>query len=62
METTIDKFLTEIDFFLAETGMDALTFGVLALKDPTFISAIRRGRSPTARTMDKVRAFIADYK
>ena len=59
MDTIAQTFLTEIERHLVQKNMDASTFGKLALGDPNFIFDLRKGRSPSTRTIDKVRAFMA---
>ena len=62
MDTIAQTFLTEIERHLVQKNMDASTFGKLALGDPNFIFDLRKGRSPSTRTIDKVRAFMAAAK
>jgi len=62
MDTIAQTFLTEIERHLVQKNMDASTFGKLALGDPNFIFDLRKGRSPSTRTMEKVRAFMAAAK
>jgi len=54
-----DQFRGEIEDYLKVSGIDATTFGKRAMKDPRFVFDLRKGRSPSARTMDRVRAFMA---
>jgi len=51
-------FLAEIEAFLKTSGSDATAFGKLALGDPSFVFDLRKGRSPSTRTMEKVRAAM----
>lgn len=63
MKTLLEEFTGEVEAFLRKgKGMDATTFGKLSLRDPKFVFDIRKGRSPTARIIDKVRTFIKTYK
>ena len=55
-----DQFTHEVEAFLARTGMGHTSFGAACLGDPRFIADLRGGRSPSARTIDKVRAFMAE--
>ena len=40
-------------------GLDPTAFGKQALGDPNFVFDLRKGRSPSTRTIDKVRGWIA---
>ena len=53
------RFLCEIEAWLRVTRTKAHLFGRQALGDPTFVLRLSRGRSPTLRTFDRVRAFMA---
>jgi sulfate adenylyltransferase subunit 2 len=53
-----DQFLADIDRFLERYGVDPTTFGKQALGDPSFVFDLRKGRSPSAKTMDKVRDWM----
>ena len=55
-------FLAEIEQFLNLSPIDATALGKGSLGDPNFVFDLRNGRSPSARTMDKVRAWIAGQK
>jgi 2,4-dienoyl-CoA reductase-like NADH-dependent reductase (Old Yellow Enzyme family) len=54
-----EQFLAEIEAFLSTTGTDPTSFGRAAVNDPTFVFRLRDGRSPRAKTIDVVRAYIA---
>lgn len=54
-----DDFLAEIEGFLAARGLSPTSFGRAVLGDPGFVAALRKGRCPTARTIEYVRAHIA---
>ena len=58
---TQETFRQEVEDFLARHDMAAATLGVQALKDPKFVSDLRRGRSPSLKTIDRVDAWMADY-
>ncbi len=62
MEKISEQFLAEVEAFLARTKMGPTAFGRQALKNPGFVLNLRRGLSPSLTTVDKVRAFMADYK
>ncbi len=58
--TKISKsFLAEIERFLSERAIEATSLGKQALGDPSFVFDLRKGRSPSARTIDKVREWMA---
>lgn len=58
MPTISEQFRAAVEEFLARTGTKPTEFGRLAAGDPSFILSLRRGRSPTLVTADKVLAFI----
>jgi sulfate adenylyltransferase subunit 2 len=58
MDTIAQSFLAEIERFLAASGTDPTGFGRQALADPSFVFDLRKGRSPSTRTMEKVRAYL----
>ena len=62
MDSTARSFLQEIDAYLARSGRDPSSFGKEALGDPNFVFDLRKGRSPSARTMDKVRAAMREHQ
>ncbi len=59
MDTLAQTFLAEIERHLATKNIEASAFGKQALGDPNFVFDLKKGRSPSTRTMDKVRAFMA---
>jgi sulfate adenylyltransferase subunit 2 len=61
MTTLSEQFRAEVETFLERALMDATKLGKDALNDPNFVFDLREGRSPSARTIDKVRAFIARH-
>ncbi|BBK44146.1 hypothetical protein STVA_41660 [Allostella vacuolata] len=60
MTTLQDQFLAEIEAYLTREGMGATQFGIRALNDPRFVFDVRRGRICSVRTVDRVRAWMAD--
>lgn len=63
MSTLTEQFLSEIESFLTANEMDATKFGRSSLNDPNFVFDLRKGdRSPSAKTIDRVRSFMANYK
>jgi sulfate adenylyltransferase subunit 2 len=59
MDAIAQSFLTEIEQFLARAAIDPTTLGKQALGDPSFVFDLRKGRSPSTRTIDRVRGWIA---
>ena len=62
MATLEEQFNTRIGGFLDDTGMAPTTLGMLAVGDPNLVRQIKRGRSPSLRTADRVVAFIDHYE
>lgn len=59
MRTFTEQFLSRVEAFLAASGLKPSELGRQSVGDPTFVVNLRRGRSPTLATADKVLAFIA---
>jgi sulfate adenylyltransferase subunit 2 len=58
MDTIAQTFLKDIEAYLTRSGLDPSSFGKQALGDPNFVFDLRKGRSPSTRTMEKVRAAM----
>ena len=58
MDTIAQSFLTDIESFLTDAEIDSTTLGKQALGDPSFVSDLRKGRSPSSRTMERVRNWM----
>ena len=58
MDTIAQAFLTDIERFLAEAAIDPTALGKQALGDPSFVFDLKKGRSPSTRTMDRVRVWM----
>jgi sulfate adenylyltransferase subunit 2 len=58
MDTIAQTFLKEIEAFLETSTIDPTNFGKQALGDPSFVFDLRKGRSPSTRTIEKLRAFM----
>jgi hypothetical protein len=58
MQTMSDQFRKRVEAFLEASGFKPTEFGRQAVGDPSFVLNLRRGRSPTLATADKVLAFI----
>lgn len=55
---TQQEFLDAIEAHLRKTGMTATAFGKAAARDPGFVFELRRGRSPSLATAERVMAFV----
>lgn len=62
MSTISHQFRERVEAFLAASEFKPTEFGRQAVGDPTFVLALRRGRSPTLATVDRVLAFIAEME
>ena len=58
MKTFSEHFLGRVEAFLAASGAKASEFGRQTVGDPSFVVNLRRWRSPTLVTADKVIAYI----
>ena len=58
MRTISEQFVSRVEAFLEAHRFKPSEFGRQAIGDPSFIVNLRRGRSPTLATADKVLAFI----
>lgn len=58
---SVDKFLRDIDAFLARTGLAESAFGRKAVHDGSFVSDIRKGRSPSLGLVDDTYQFMMEY-
>lgn len=56
--TYAEKFLSEVDAFIADSGMTATAFGRAAVNDPNFVGDLRKGRKPNLGLVDRVHDFI----
>jgi sulfate adenylyltransferase subunit 2 len=61
-ESSSRLFLSEIEQFLEAVDIDPTSFGKQALGDPSFVFDLRKGRSPSTRTIDKVRGWMRQQK
>ena len=59
---SVDRFLADIDAFLARTGLAESAFGRRAVHDGSFISDIRKGRSPSLGLVDDTYQFMREYE
>jgi hypothetical protein len=53
-----EQFLIRVETFLATSNVKISEFGRQSVGDPGFVSHLRRGRTPTLATADKVLAYI----
>ena len=61
METLTKQFERCIADFLRRTRLTPSEFGERAIGDRKFCGDLRRGRSPTLGTVDRVLAFMASF-
>ena len=47
--------------YLKATGMPPCVFGRLTVNDPRLVDDLRNGRQPRARTVARIKAFIASH-
>ena len=63
MKTIREQLLEEIADFRARHNMSQTRFGEIALNARGFVGRLERGvHSPTLDTVEKLRAFMRDYK
>lgn len=62
MATMSRHFREQVEAFLEASGFKPTEFGRQAIGDPSFVLNLRRGRSPTLATADKVLTFIAELE
>ena len=58
METFTEQFHREVEAFLERSDFKTTEFGRQAVGDPSLVLNLRRGRSPTLATADRILAFI----
>lgn len=58
-QSSTEAFLSEIEAFLAHSGISASAFGRAAVADPNFVGDLRTGRAPSLRLVDRARDYIA---
>ena len=59
--STRDQILSEIEAFLKRHSMSAGDFGIQCMRNPSFVYRLRRGQGILDSSIDRVRAFMADY-
>ena len=62
MSTIRDQLLSEIEAFLAGSGMSPTDFGLQVCNDGSFVARLRNGTDPRGATVDRCRAFITRYR
>ena len=62
MKTLTAQFQARVEEFLRRTGFKETEFGRQAVRDPTLLLDLRRGRSPKLETADRILAFIEAYE
>ena len=53
MDMIAKAFLADIDKFLQQAGVDPTALGKQAMGDPSFVFDLKKGRSPSTRTMER---------
>jgi hypothetical protein len=56
------QFREQVETFIEAHGFKPTEFGRQAVGDPSFVLSLRRGRSPTLATADKVLSFMTDFE
>lgn len=54
-----EQFRSQVENYLAASEMTPTKFGQEVLRDPRFVFQLRQGRSCSAKTMDRVLAYMA---
>ena len=54
-------FRAEVEAFLEATGIKRSVLGIGATGNPSFVAHLRRGASPTLKTVGQVRAWVAAH-
>ena len=62
MKTLTEQFHAEVESFLERSGFKATEFGRQAAGDPSLVLNLRRGRSPTLATADRILAFVREHE
>lgn len=62
MRTLSEQFLIRVETFLTTSKVKISEFGRQSVGDPNFVSHLRRGRTPTLATADKVLAYIEELE
>ncbi len=57
-----DALLSEISDFCRSAGLAESTFGRAAINDGKLVSRLRNGGRITTDTLDRLRAFMSNYK
>ena len=56
-----EEFLEEVVAYCAAAEMSETAFGLKVVKDGSFVSGLRDGRDVRLGTVERVRAFMADF-
>lgn len=54
------QFVASVEKYLADSDTTPTTFGKAVAGDPNFVFDLRRGRSPSLATVERVLRFIAE--
>lgn len=58
---TGQKFLDEVEAFLARTKMKPTAFGRACVGDPSLVPDLRKGRMPSLRLVERVSSFLESH-
>ena len=61
MTSLREQFATEVETYIAASGMTATDFGLAAMNDRSFVHRLREGLDVRAGTIDKVRGWMANH-
>lgn len=61
MSTIREMFLSEVETYLARSGMGPSEFGFQTMGDPSFVPTLRAGRDPKSSTIDRVRRWMHEH-
>jgi hypothetical protein len=59
---TQDEFLKRIESFLVSHNMKPSAFGWAAVKDPSLVMDLRKGRSPSLNLVARVQKFMDEQE
>lgn len=55
------EFLSQIEAFLAKSGMTPTRFGIEAVRDPNFVHDLRKGRVPSLKVAGDILSFMSRW-
>lgn len=54
-----ESLLRDVQLFVSDLGISESALGLNSVNDPSLIAEIRKGRSPTLRTADRIYTYMA---